>query len=200
MPNVLSTNLVTSISPSPDATQSFYHRELLDRAKYAENYGRWADSVSLESKQGKTVIMRRYAHLAMALSPLTESEPPSGKTPTLEDFQATLRQFGDFIALSDYADFTGIDDYQRHWVGLLGEQAGYTMDAVDRDVATAGTSVIYSNGTARNQVVSIIDENDLDRAIRQLSNNGAMKLLSGNYGGLSRCCAPQRGLRFAESQ
>lgn len=182
MATVVSTNLGTSLSPSPDATQSFYHRELLDRAKYMEHYGRWADNVSLESKKGKTVIMRRYAHLAMALSPLAEGVPPSGKTPTLEDYQATLKQFGDFIALSDYADFTGIDDYQRHWVGLLGEQAGYTMDAVDRDVVTAGTSVIYSNGTARNQVVSIIDENDLDRAIRQLSNNGAMKLLSGSQG------------------
>lgn len=182
MANVLSTNLVTSLSPSPDATQTFYHRELLDRAKYSEYYGRWADSVSLESKQGKNIIMRRYAHLAMALSPLTESIPPAGKTPTLEDYQATLKQFGDFIALSDYADFTGIDDYQRHWVGLLGEQAGYTMDAVDRDVAAAGTSVIYSNGTARNQVASIIDENDLDRAIRLLSNNGGMKILGGNQG------------------
>lgn len=182
MANVLSTNLVTSLSPSPDATQTFYHRELLDRAKYSEYYGRWADPVSLESKQGKNIIMRRYAHLAMALSPLTEAVPPSGKTPTLEDYQATLKQFGDFIALSDYADFTGIDDYQRHWVGLLGEQAGYTMDAVDRDVAAAGTSVIYSNGTARNQVASIIDENDLDRAIRLLSNNGGMKILGGNQG------------------
>lgn len=182
MANVLSTNLTTSISPSPDATQSFYHRELLERAKYNEFYGRWADSVSLESKKGKTVIMRRYAHLALALSPLAESEPPTGKTPTLEDYQATLKQFGDFIALSDYADFTGIDDYQRHWVGLLGEQAGYTMDAVDRDVVTAGTNVFYSNGAARTDVVSIIDENDLDRAIRDLSNGGAMKLLSGNQG------------------
>lgn len=182
MATVVSTNLVTSLSPSPDATQSFYHRELLERAKYMEHYGRWADSVSMDSKKGKTIIMRRYAHLAMALSPLAEGVAPAGKTPTLEDYQATLRQFGDFIALSDYADFTGIDDYQRHWVGLLGEQAGYTMDAVDRDVVTAGTSVIFSNGAARTDVVSIVDENDLDRAIRTLSNNGAMKLLSGNQG------------------
>lgn len=182
MATVVSTNLTTSLSPSPDATQSFYHRELLERAKYAEVYGRWAAKVSLASKKGKTIIMRRYAHLAMALSPLTEGVPPAGKTPTLEDYQATLKQYGDFIALSDFADFTGIDDYQRHWSGLLGEQAGYTIDAVNRDVVTAGTNVVYSNGAARNAVVSIIDENDLDRAIRTLSNNGAMKLLSGNSG------------------
>jgi len=63
---------------------------------------------------------------------------------------------------------------------LLGEQAGYTIDAVDRDVVTAGTNVIYSNGSARNAVVSIIDENDLDRAIRTLANVGAQKLLGGS--------------------
>jgi len=180
MATVVSTNLTTSLSPSPDATQSFYHKELLERAKYAEHYGRWADKAPLGTKQGKTIIMRRYAHLAMALSPLTEGVPPAGKTPTLEDFQATLKQYGDFIALSDFTDFTGIDDYQRHWAGLLGEQSGYTINALDRDASTAGTNVVYSNGAARNAVASIIDENDLDRAIRTLANNGAMKILGGS--------------------
>lgn len=182
MATVLSTNLGTSISPSPDATQSFYVRELLLRAKYREFYGRWADVVNLPTKRGKTVIMRRYAHLAIALSPLAEGTPPAGKVPSLTDYQATLNQFGDFIALSDYADMTGIDDYQRCWVGLLGEQAGYTMDAVERDVITAGTGVIYSNGTSRSAVTTIADENDLDRAIRLLNNNGAEKYLAGNNG------------------
>lgn len=182
MATVLSTNLVTSISPSPDATQSFYSRDALARAKYQENYGRWADNVSLPAKSGKVAIMRRWTHLNMALSPLAEGIPPSGQTPVLTDYQATVYQFGDFIVLSDYADMTGIDDYQRYWNGLLGDQAGYTEDAIHRDVITAGTGVIYSNGTARNGLLSIVDENDLDRAIRQLSNNGAEKLLSGNAG------------------
>lgn len=190
MATVLSANLTTSLSPSPDATQAFYVRELLLRAKYNELYGRWADSVSLKTKSGKHVIMRRYAHLALATSPLAEATPPAGKTPTLVDFQATINQFGDFIALSDYADLTGIDDYQRHWVGLLGEQAGYSMDAVDRDVVTAGTNVIYSNGASRAAVVSIVDENDLDRVIRTLTNNGAQKSLEGNNGSSNAGTSP----------
>lgn len=181
MGTVRSSDLVTTTS-SIDPTQSFYSRELLLRAKYNEYYGRWADVVNLPTKRGKTAIMRRYAHLAMALSPLAEGVPPSGKTPTLTDYSATLYQFGDFIALSDYADMTGIDDYQRHWAGLLGEQAGYTMDAVDRDVAIAGTTVIYSNGAARTDVLAIVDENDLDRAIRTLANEAAQKPLGGNQG------------------
>ena len=179
---VTSANLVTSIVPSPDATQSFYSRDALARAKYQEHYARWADSVTLPEKAGKIVIMRRWLHLAMALSPLAEGVPPAGKTPTLVDFQATVFQFGDYVILSDYADMTGVDDYVRYWNGLLGEQAGYSEDAINRDVVTAGTSVIFTNGAARNAVLSVVDENDLDRAIRQLGANGAEKPLVGNSG------------------
>lgn len=150
------------------------------RAQAKNYYARFIDLTKLMAKSGKTVIMRRYAYLAMALSPLAEATPPAGKTPTLTDFSATLLQFGDFIALSDYADMTGIDDYQSHWAGLLGDQAGYTMDAVTRDVMVAGTSVIYSNGTARNQVNTPIDSNDLDRSIRFLHGNATEFIMDGN--------------------
>lgn len=182
MAAVSSSDLQTSISPALGVTDAFYVKELLTRAEYNEYYGRWAKTVPMKSKSGRQIQMRRYAHLAMALSPLAEGIAPTGKTPTLTDYSATLKQFGDFIALTDFADMTGIDDYQRHWAGLLGDQAGYTIDAVNRDVVTAGTTVIYSNGAARTSVTSIIDENDLDRAIRSLSEAGAKKLLGGNSG------------------
>ena len=173
---------LTNISPAPAFDNTFYVRELLLRASYRDIYGRWADSVNLPAKSGRTILFRRYAHLAMPLSPLAEGVPPSGKIPTLADYTASLNQFGDFIDWTDLVDMTGIDDYQRHWSGLLGEQAGYTMDAVDRDVACAGTNVIYSNGTQRTDVLSIVDNNDLDRAIRVLTNKAAEKSLSGNAG------------------
>jgi N4-gp56 family major capsid protein len=182
MSAVVSGDVQTSISPALSVTDSFYVKELLTRAEYSQYYARWAASSGMKSKNGRTIMMRRYSHLAMALSPLSEGIPPAGKTPTLTDYQATLKQFGDFIALTDFADMTGIDDYQRHWAGLLGDQAGYTMDAVDRDVVTAGTTIVYSNGAGRTSVTSIIDENDLDRAIRSLSEAGAQKLLGGNSG------------------
>lgn len=180
MPLVLKANVASQISTDP--TDLFYSRELLLRAGYEEYYGRWADTVSLPQKRGKTIMFRRYAHLAMALSPLREGVPPTGKVPTLSDYTAELKQFGDFIALSDFADMTGIDDYQRHWAGLLGEQAGYTMDAIDRDVVAAGTNKILSNGTQRTDINTIIDNNDLDKAIRALTNERAKKSLKGNSG------------------
>jgi len=178
---VVKANLGTTTS-GIDPIDAFYVRELLLRAKYADYYGRWSDSQALPQKRGKTIIFRRYAHLAMAMAPLAEAVPPTGKTPSLLDYTAELKQYGDFIALSDFADMTGIDDYQRLWAGLLGEQAGYTMDAIDRDVVAAGTQKILSNGTQRTDINTIVDNNDLDRAVRALANLGGQKFLKGNAG------------------
>jgi len=170
----------TDLSSQPDVTQAYYSKKLLERAKYRNYHARWAASAELPGKSGKTIIMRRWLHLALALSPLTEGAPPAGKTPSLDDYQATPVQHGDFIALSDYAQWTMQDPILQHWTMLLGEQEGMTIDAVDRDTAIAGTNAIFSNGSQRTDVNTIFDFNDLDRAIRSLSNNGAEKLLGGN--------------------
>jgi N4-gp56 family major capsid protein len=180
MATVVSTNLVTDLSSSPDVTQAYFSKKLLTRAKYRNYHARWAASSELPSKEGKHIIMRRWLHLALALSPLTEGQAPAGKTPSLDDYTAQLYQHGDFIAMSDFAQWTQKDPILQHWTMLLGEQEGYTIDAVDRDTAVGGTTVIRSNGTNRTDVTEIVDFNDLDRAIRTLSNNGAEKMLGGN--------------------
>jgi N4-gp56 family major capsid protein len=172
--------LVTDLSSPPDVTQAYFSKKLLTRAKYRNLHSRWAAESEIPSKEGKTIIMRRYLHLALALSPLTEGVPPAGKGVSLDDFQATLVQHGDFIALTDYAQWTQKDPILQHWTMLLGEQEGYTIDAVDRDTAVAGTGVIYANGTQRTDVNEIVDFNDLDRAIRTLTNNGAETQVGGN--------------------
>lgn len=192
MATVQSTALVTDLASPPDATQTFYHRTLLERAEYYNYHMRWASPRPLSARVGKNIIFRRYLHLAIALSPLSEGVAPSGKTPTLDDFTVALKQFGDFIALSDFAAMTQIDDLGTHWSGLLGEQAGYTMDAVSRDVSIAGTTIVYSNGTARTDINSIVDANDLDRAIRTLNRNGAQYVLKGNQGSTTIGSAPIR--------
>lgn len=172
--------VVTDLSSPPDVTQAYFSKKLLTRAKYRNFHARWAAESEIPSKEGKTIIMRRYLHLALALSPLTEGVPPGGKGVSLDDFQATLVQHGDFIALTDYAQWTQKDPILQHWTMLLGEQEGYTIDSVDRDTAVAGTGVTYANGAARTSVTEIVDFNDLDRAIRTLSDNGAETMVGGN--------------------
>ena len=176
-----STGFVTTLSPAPDPTQTYFDTALLMNSEYYLFHSRWASKRSLSKRQGKNIILRRYALFAIAAGQLVEGEPPGGKTLSNTDFQATLVQFGDFVALTDFAEFTQADEVLNVAVDKLGRQAGYTMDAVDRDVAVAGTgNVIFSNGTARTSISTIVDGNDLDRLIRSLQEDGARMMIKGS--------------------
>ena len=190
MATVVTADLVTDLASPPDVTQSFFHRVMLERAQYRNLFARWARVYGLPRNAGRNIVLRRYTHLAAQISALTEGVPPSGKTPALDDFTANLAQYGDFIAISDFARFTQQDPILTEWTELLGEQAGYSVDMIKRNVADAGTTVVYSNGTARTDVTTVLDPNDLDRAVRTLMNNGAQTYLAGNDGSTTVGSAP----------
>jgi N4-gp56 family major capsid protein len=183
MPITRTTDMVTTLSPIPDPSQTYYVKQLLKRAKDKMLYSKYADEVPLPKHAGKNVMFRRYAYLPLAQVPLAEGVPPTGHVPTLADQVYALQQFGDYIAITDLLDYTAIDNVQSEWVGLLGDQYGMTMDAVDRDVVTgSGFTTFYSNGTTRAGLNTAITAASLDLAIRHLTNKGAEKILGGNAG------------------
>jgi N4-gp56 family major capsid protein len=59
---------------------------------------------------------------------------------------------------------------------LLGEQAGATAEQVTYNVVKAGTTVLYANGTARNQVNTAITLNKIRAVIRTMKANKAKPL------------------------
>jgi N4-gp56 family major capsid protein len=180
MANMLSTGFVTSLTSPPDVTQTYFDTALLMNSEYYLFHSRWASKKGLKKRQGKNIIFRRYALFAIALGALNEGEPPAGKSLVNTDFQAALAQYGDFAALTDFAEFTQQDEVLNATVDKLGKQAGYTMDSVDRDVAVAGTgNVIFANGTVRTSVSTIVDGNDLDRLIRSMQSSGARMMIKG---------------------
>ena len=180
MADVKSTSLVTDLASPPDFSQTYFDKLLLARSEYYNFYSRWATKRPLKQKTGKNIVFRRYLHLNPMITALVEGEPPEGKTPNLDDYTATLSQYGDVIAITDFAEMTATDPFLNEFYELLGEQAGYSVDILYRDVAAAGTgNAVYSNGTARTSVTTILENNDLDRMIRSLRNNGAKMLLSG---------------------
>ena len=181
MANVTTTDLRTSLASPPDPTQTYFVRSLLMNAEIPLMYERWGDSESLPGNEGRNIIFRRYAHLPLA-GQLTQGVPPTGQTPVPTDFTVALIQHGDFVALTDMARWTQKDPILNKFTELLGLQAGYTYDTYLRDIVVNGTTVLFSNGAARTDVVTIPDGNDLDRMIRQLRLNGAETQLGGNQG------------------
>lgn len=181
MANVTTSDLKTDLASPPDATQTYFTRNLLRNAAIPLYHERWGDEESIPGNEGRNIIFRRYAHLPLA-GQLAQGAPPTGQTPTLDDFTVALVQHGDFIALTDIARWTQKDPILNKFSELLGLQAGYTYDTFVRDIIVNGTNVLFSNGAARADVVTIPDGNDLDRMSRTLAINGAEISLGGNDG------------------
>jgi N4-gp56 family major capsid protein len=155
------------------ALQAYYDRNLLDRAVPADVHGRFGQVRPLKTRSGNQIKFRRYEALAAATSPLVEGVTPSGSQITTTDVTATLAQYGDYINVTDMVDLTNQDAVLTEVGMVLGEQAGLSVDQVRRDVLVAGTNVIYTNGSARNTLNTVLSSVALRTAIRFLGRQNA---------------------------
>jgi N4-gp56 family major capsid protein len=158
------------------ALQAYYDRNLLDRAIPADVHGRFGQVRPIQTRSGNQIKFRRYESLAVATTPLVEGVTPSGNQITTTDVTATLAQYGDFLNVTDMVDLTNQDAVLTEVGMVLGEQAGVSVDQIRRDVMVAGTNVIYTNGSARNTLNTVLSSVALRTAIRFLGRQNAKYL------------------------
>jgi N4-gp56 family major capsid protein len=157
----------------PPAIQAYYDRNLLDRAIPADVHGRFGQERPIKLRSGNQIKFRRYESLAAATTPLVEGVTPSGTSMVLTDVTANLAQYGAFVSVTDMVSLTNQDPVLTEIGMVLGEQGGVTIDQVRRDVLVAGTNVIYTNGSARNTLNTVISAISLRTAIRYLNRQNA---------------------------
>jgi len=150
------------------ALQAYYDRNLLDRAIPSDVHGRFGQVRPIQTRSGNQIKFRRYEALAASTTPLVEGVTPSGNQITTTDVTATLAQFGDYINVTDMVDLTNQDAVLTEVGMVLGEQAGFSIDQVRRDVMVAGTNAIFTNGTLRTQANTVLSSVALRTAIRFL--------------------------------
>jgi len=155
------------------AIQAYYDRNLLDRAVPADVHGRFGQLRPIEKRSGNQMKFRRYENLPLATTALAEGVTPSGSSITTTDITATLAQYGDFVSITDMVDMTVQDPVLTEVGMVLGDQAGPTIDQVRRDVLVAGTNVIYTNGSGRNTLNTVLGSVALRTAIRSLNRQNA---------------------------
>jgi len=163
----------SDISPR---TTAYADRRLLTRAVPNNILGQFGDVRELPSKSSKTIIVRRYNKLAPALTPLMEGVTPSGSTRTKTDYTVSVQQFGDWVGYSDVIQDTHEDPILKDNVDALGEQAAETYDILRAGVLKAGTNVLFTNGTQRSDVNTVISRALLRTAIRILKRQEAKPL------------------------
>ncbi|MDY4191314.1 MAG: N4-gp56 family major capsid protein, partial [Oscillospiraceae bacterium] len=165
----------------------FYERALMKRLVPNLVYTKYGQRRSAPKNEGDTVNFRRFNALEAATTALTEGVTPSGSDLSVTALTATVKQYGDFVEISDKLDMVGIDPVLSESAGVLGEQAALTIDTVVRDEVTSGTSVLYAGGKANRDALTaadVVTSADIRKAVRMLKRNNAKPMDGGFYIGI----------------
>lgn len=177
--------IITTTSDIPSNLQGFYDRALLENASMALLYDKFGQTRPLPKNSGTRINFRRYGKLAVNLTPLGDGVTPTGKKLSVTDIYATIKQYGDYVTVSDWLTMTGLDPNVLDIAeNLLSTQLAETKDTLARDILVAGTTVRYGNGvTARTSIVTAMSNDDVDSCIRTLEGNDAKKITKINTAG-----------------
>lgn len=157
-------NLMTTGSEGLSAEmKTFYEKRLIDLAEPKLVHGRFGDSYPIPQGSGKQIEFRKYSILSKALTPLTEGVTPSGNSLTVTSITCPLKQYGDWIQMSDMLQMTAVDNNVLQATKLLGSQAGRTLDTVIREELCGGTNVMYAPKTVSGAKTEVTSRAALDK-------------------------------------
>ena len=146
--------------------KTFYSKYLIENAKPALVYDQFGQKHNIPKNGGKTIEFRKYSPLPKATTPLTEGVTPAGKALTVSTVTATVKQYGDFVPLTDMLLLTAIDNNLVQALDLLGAQAGATLDTVTREILMGGTSVQYAEGQVTSRAMLTAEHKLTVKAVR----------------------------------
>lgn len=161
----------------PAEVANVYDRNLLMRAVPLLVHTKWAQIRDIKVNEGtSTVKFRRYSNLVANTTPLSEGITPLGGSVTLTDITATPLYYGDYLLVTDVVQYESADPVLTEFSGLLGDQAGDTLDQLTRDVLNAGSNLLRVNSRLTRVALTstdVIDALSLRKAIRTLKNGKA---------------------------
>lgn len=173
--------------------KTFYDRTLIENAEPELVHDQWAQTRDIPKNGGKTIEFRKYDQLPKALTPLTEGVTPEGQEMKVTKLEATVKQYGGFVALSDLLILTAIDNNIVEASELIGSQAGRTLDTISREVMNAGTNVQYAEGqvTSRAAIASNmkLTVKAVKMAVRFLKKQNAKRINGYFYGIINPDCS-----------
>lgn len=165
----------------PEEAQTFYDKALLTRMLPELVFAKYGQKRPIPKNAGKTINFRRFTPLEPATTALEEGVTPTGSKLNVDEVEATLAQYGDFVEITDILDLVGIDPVASETSELLGEQAGKTIDMVVRDIVCAGTNVQYAGGGSA--ATGTISAAEIKKAARTLKKANA-PMIDGSYIGI----------------
>lgn len=111
---------------------------------------------------------------------LTEGITPNATQVTVSTVEATIKEYGRFIEYTDKVEDTSFLSVIKEFAPVLGENMGAVLESINATELCSGTTAIFTNGTARAQVNTVLSANAIKKAIRVLEGNYAKKVTRQN--------------------
>lgn len=156
---------------------SYYKYPLLKRMQENIILEQYGQPYIIPANSTDVAKFRRYEALSNTPKELMEGVTPSGNTMTYTDYKVPLKQYGDFIEMSDKLIETNEDRIMSESADVLGEQAAEMMEVVRFGALCGGTNVYYvGGGAARNTVKTVWSVADQRRVVASLRRQRAKQL------------------------
>ena len=132
------TNATTSTGSGNNLSaemKTYYSKYLIKTARPNLVHDQFGQKHPIPKNGGKSIEFRKYTPLNKATTPLTEGVTPDGSPLDVSTVTSTVKQYGNWIPLTDMLLLTAIDNNMIQALDLLGTNAGVTLDTG----AAAGT-------------------------------------------------------------
>ena len=127
--------------------KTYYSDYLIDLAEPELIHDQFGQKHPIPKNGGKTIEFRQYDPLPEMTTALTEGVTPDGQSLNVKKLEATVKQYGGYVTLSDLLMLTAIDNNLVQATKLIASQAGRTLDTITRDIINAGTIAQYADGS-----------------------------------------------------
>ena len=122
------TNATTSNTSGNDLTpemKTYYSKYLIKNAKKNLVHDQFGQKHPIPKNGGKSIEFRKYSPLSKATTPLTEGVTPDGSPLNVSTVTSTVKQYGNWIPLTDMLLLTAIDNNMVQALDILGNNAEY---------------------------------------------------------------------------
>lgn len=175
-------NTTTSSGIAPEI-KTFYDRTLLERMLPNLPFLKYGQKRPIPKGNGKTIEFRKFNSLEPATTPLTEGVPPTAKDLSVTAITATVKQYGDYVEVTDVLETTAYDPIITETVELEGEQAGETLNIVVRNELLDTTSEFNVGGGVDEDAITADDKLTADDVlkIQTIFRRNNIKPISNGY-------------------
>ena len=168
-------------------TNVYAARQMLKHAMPVRILDKFGQMRPMPKNKTQVVKFRRPKIFTAATTPLVEGVTPTATQFKYEDVQATIKQYGQVVEITDVIEDTHEDPVLNDATVQAGENIGRTLEALDWGVLRAGTNVFYANGTSRSDVntpVTLVKQRAVMRSLKAQKSYKLTHILSAsvNYG------------------